>query len=109
MAAQCATTDADDAAFEAALTDWREANPIAAGTVADVVDHIVHIIEVAGVDHVGLGSDYDGVSLLPEGLEDVSTYPAITRALLSRGADLKPTQLPVPAMLLDSTSGDYGA
>ena len=50
-----------------------------------MVDHIDHIAKVAGVDCVGLGSDYDGVTLLPEGLEDVSTYPAITQELLDRG------------------------
>ena len=42
---------------------------------------------MAGIDHVGLGSDYDGVGLLPKGLEDVSTYPAITEGLLARGYD----------------------
>ncbi len=45
-----------------------------------LVDHIDHIVKVAGVDHVGIGSDYDGVSMLPEQLEDVSTYPYITQA-----------------------------
>ncbi len=64
---------------------WRREHPIEAGSVADVVDHIEHIARVAGVDHVGLGSDYDGVTLLPAGLEDVSCYPAITRELLARG------------------------
>lgn len=56
-----------------------------AGTIHDVVDHIEHIIRVAGVDHVGLGSDFDGVSRLPDQLEDVSTYPLITQELLNRG------------------------
>ena len=55
------------------------------GTIHDVIDHIDHIVKVAGVDHVGLGSDYDGVSLLPKQLEDVSSYPYITQALLDRG------------------------
>lgn len=62
-------------------------NPRARGTVVDVVDHIEHIIKVAGIDHVGIGSDYDGVSSLPVGLEDVSTYPMITEILLRRGYD----------------------
>ena len=46
------------------------------GTIHDVLDHIDHIAKVAGVDHVGLGSDYDGISTLPDQLEDVSTYPS---------------------------------
>lgn len=55
------------------------------GTTADVVDHIEHIAEVAGVDAVGLGSDFDGMSMTPRGLEDVSCYPSITEELLRRG------------------------
>jgi membrane dipeptidase len=54
-------------------------------TLAEVADHIEHVREVAGVDHVGIGSDYDGVDWLPEGLEDVSTYPALIAELLDRG------------------------
>jgi len=53
--------------------------------VGTVVDHLEHIINVAGVDHAGLGSDFDGVPYMPEGLEDVSKYPAITEELLRRG------------------------
>jgi len=67
------------------LKRWQTRNPILPGTVHDLVDHIDHIMRVAGVDHVGLGSDYDGVSLLPAQLEDVSTYPIITQELLNRG------------------------
>lgn len=55
------------------------------GTVSDVVDHIEHIIKVAGIDHVGLGSDFDGVPELPEGLEDASKYPNLEKELLKRG------------------------
>ena len=55
------------------------------GTLSDVVDHIEHVIKVAGIDHVGIGSDYDGVPRLPVGLEDVSTYPRITQEMLNRG------------------------
>ena len=50
-----------------------------------VVNHIDHIVKVAGIDHVGLGGDYDGVSMLPEGMGDVSSYPLITQELLNRG------------------------
>ena len=52
--------------------------------MATVVDHIEHIAEVAGVDSVGLGSDFDGMTMAPVGLEDVSCYPAITDELLGR-------------------------
>jgi len=76
---------ADDDKFDAAVKRWRTANPYPRGTIYDVVDHIVHIINVAGIDHVGIGSDFDGVSKLPVGLEDVSTYPRITQILLDRG------------------------
>ncbi len=74
-----------DADFQKALRQWRNKNPIEPGTIHDVVDHIDHIVKVAGIDHVGLGSDYDGVSSLPAQLHDVSTYPYITQALLDRG------------------------
>ncbi|WP_192820917.1 dipeptidase [Rufibacter sp. LB8] len=50
-----------------------------------LIDHIDHIVKLAGIDHVGLGSDYDGITSTPTGLEDVSTYPLITKALLERG------------------------
>jgi len=76
---------ADDADYEAAVAAWQEQNPIEPGTLEDVLRHIDHVAEVAGIDHVGLGSDYDGVPVLPEGLEDVSAYPAITRGLVARG------------------------
>ncbi len=55
------------------------------GTLAQVADHVEHAIRIAGIDHVGLGADYDGVTRLPVGLEDVSTYPALTTELLRRG------------------------
>jgi microsomal dipeptidase-like Zn-dependent dipeptidase/D-alanyl-D-alanine carboxypeptidase len=60
-------------------------NPYPRGTIHDLVDHIDHIARVAGVEHVGLGSDFDGVSVLPEQLDDVSYYPYITQALIDRG------------------------
>jgi membrane dipeptidase len=50
-----------------------------------VADHIDHIRDVAGIDHVGLGSDFDGISRTPVGLEDVSKYPALLAELLRRG------------------------
>jgi membrane dipeptidase len=57
------------------------------GTLHDLIDHIDHIVAVAGIDHVGIGSDFDGVSVLPMQLDDVSCYPLITQALLDRGYD----------------------
>ena len=59
----------------------------ARGSLHDVVDHIVHVVNIAGIDHVGIGSDYDGVPRLPEQLESVASYPLITQELLNRGYD----------------------
>jgi len=59
----------------------------ARGSLHDVVDHIDHLVKVAGIDHVGIGSDYDGVRRLPEQLESVASYPLITQELLNRGYD----------------------
>jgi len=70
-------------AFSAA---YREKHPYPYADVATVADHIEHVIEIAGIDHVGLGSDYDGVGdSLPTGLKDVSTYPNLIAELLKRG------------------------
>jgi len=75
----------DEKEFQAALDQYRKDNPIPRGSIHDVVDHIEHVIRVAGIDHVGLGSDFDGIDSTPEGLEDVSKYPYITQELLNRG------------------------
>ena len=75
----------DDEQYGEAMARWRAENPIEPGSIHDLVVHIAHLVKVAGVDHVGIGSDYDGVSKLPTQLEDVSTYPVITQALLDRG------------------------
>jgi len=75
----------DDADYERAQEKWRQENPIPLTTVHTLVDHIDHIVKVAGIDHVGIGSDYDGVTDLPTQLEDVSGYPYITQELLNRG------------------------
>jgi membrane dipeptidase len=64
---------------------WTEGHPRPIATLAEVADHVDHVREVAGVDHVGIGSDYDGVDTLPEGLEDVSCYPALITELVGRG------------------------
>jgi len=54
-------------------------------TLTDILDHIDHAVEIAGVDHVGLGSDFDGVPFLPRGMEDATRLPHITHGLLERG------------------------
>jgi membrane dipeptidase len=51
----------------------------------EVADHIDHVVKLVGIDYVGIGSDYDGVSNLPEGLTDVSMYPNLIKLLLERG------------------------
>lgn len=69
----------------AEIAKWRVKHPMPRGSIHDLVDHIDHIVKVAGIEHVGIGSDFDGVSVLPTQLEDVSCYPLITQALLDRG------------------------
>ncbi len=65
---------------------WEKENVPPLATVDDVADHVMHVVKIAGVDHVGFGSDYDGVGpTLPIGLEDVSKYPNLIRVLLKRG------------------------
>jgi membrane dipeptidase len=71
--------------IRAEMRRWAIKNPIERGTVHVVLDHIDHIARVAGVDHVGLGSDFDGIDTVPLQLEDVSMYPNITQGLLDRG------------------------
>ena len=75
----------NEAEYKVARKKWEVEHPIERGSVHDVVDHIEHIVKIAGIDHVGIGSDYDGISMVPEQLEDVSTYPVITQELLNRG------------------------
>lgn len=67
------------------MAQWRAKNKYSRGTIHNLLDHIDHIAQVAGPEHVGLGSDYDGISVLPLQLEDVSSYPYITQGLLDRG------------------------
>lgn len=74
----------DEAGYAAAARERFGTAAIDRGTVTDVADHIEHIARVGGVDHVGIGSDFDGMDLTPAGLEDVSCYPAITAELLDR-------------------------
>ena len=76
----------------AALAAWEKASPAPTGGIADVANHIDHIAKLAGIDHVGLGGDYDGIETTVAGMEDVSTYPALFTELARRGysqADLE--------------------
>jgi membrane dipeptidase len=82
----------DAAAVKAGVDAWTAANPAPRATIADVADHIDHIRKVAGIDHIGIGSDFDGITLVVEGLDDVSKFPFLTAELLRRGysdADIK--------------------
>jgi len=65
--------------------EWEQAHPRPGSTLAQVADHIEHVRKVAGVEHVGLGGDFDGTDEVTAGLEDVSTYPALFAELLRRG------------------------
>ena len=73
------------AAARDSLTAWEAANPRPVPDLRIVADHIEHLRDVAGVDHVGIGSDFDGIEVPPEGLEDVSKYPELIAELLRRG------------------------
>ena len=74
---------------EYAVQDWKESGEespiVGSATIEDAVACIDHIAKTAGIDHVGIGSDFDGVEIVPKGLEDVSKMPALTAALLQRG------------------------
>ena len=76
---------ADTDAGKNAMQKWKAQHPTIPGDIAIVAEHIDHIAKVAGIDHVGLGGDFDGVDMLPKGLEDVSKYPSITELLLRKG------------------------
>ena len=72
--------------------EWTAAHPRPEATLAQVADHIEHVRDVAGIDHVGIGSDFDGITTVPVGLEDVSSFPRLFAELIRRGwsdADLK--------------------
>jgi membrane dipeptidase len=74
-----------DPMAEPAFRAWVSANPRPTVTIAQVADHIDHARDVAGVDHVGLGGDFDGVVDLPDGLGDVAGYPRLLAELSTRG------------------------
>jgi membrane dipeptidase len=76
---------ANEAYYQAAMERWQAANPAPRATLSQVADHVDHIRAMAGIDHIGLGADFDGITEVVRGLEDVSTYPALTAELLQRG------------------------
>jgi membrane dipeptidase len=73
------------AAVTSGVEAWRAKNPSPRASLLQVADHIDHIRKTAGIDHVGLGGDFDGITSVVVGLEDVSTYPALVAELLRRG------------------------
>ncbi|HEY2434551.1 MAG TPA: dipeptidase [Vicinamibacterales bacterium] len=75
----------DAAAVKAGVDAWTTAHPMPQATVAEVADHVDHIRKVAGIDHIGIGSDFDGITQTIPGLDNVSTYPNLTAELLKRG------------------------
>ncbi|HVX87829.1 MAG TPA: dipeptidase, partial [Gemmatimonadales bacterium] len=90
--AQLSAGVTDTAQLRQMRAQFRAAHPMPRATIADVVAHIEHIRDVAGIDHVGIGGDFDGIDETPVGLEDVSTYPNLFAELIRRGwsdADLK--------------------
>ncbi len=76
---------ADTAAITRAIKDWRSAHLEPRATLSQVADQIEYVRKVAGVDHVGIGSDFDGITEVVQGLEDVSTFPALFAELARRG------------------------
>ncbi|RMF43265.1 MAG: membrane dipeptidase [Planctomycetota bacterium] len=75
----------DEEAIRREQAAYRARHPVLPGSVHHVADHIDHVVQVAGIDHVGLGSDFDGIGMVPKQLEDVSKYPVLTQVLLDRG------------------------
>jgi membrane dipeptidase len=122
----------DPQAVKDGMAAWLEDNPLWTVPLSLLADHVDHIREVAGVDHVGLGSDYDGISTLPKGMEDVSGYPTLLVELMRRGwsrediakvaglnilrvmreaervaAELQTTELPFEVRIDDEGYGDH--
>ncbi|WP_422926518.1 dipeptidase [Singulisphaera sp. PoT] len=83
--AEAREKNADPEKAKKAFEAWYKAYKMPRGTIKDVADHIDHIVKVAGIDHVGIGSDFDGITSWPVGLEDVSCYPKLTEELIRRG------------------------
>jgi membrane dipeptidase len=75
----------DPSGVREAMEAWFASHPDPPASIGDVADHIDHVRAVAGIDHIGIGSDFDGAPTMPEGLEDVSRYPVLFEELASRG------------------------
>ncbi|MCB2076211.1 MAG: dipeptidase [Novosphingobium sp.] len=75
----------DPDAAKVSMKAWTEANPAPKSAVSQLADHVDHIVRLAGIDHVGIGADFDGMSTTTVGLEDVSGYPALFVELARRG------------------------
>ena len=70
---------------KAMLADWEAANPAPRATVMDVADHIDHVVQIAGAEHAGIGTDLDGITSTPERLDSVAAYPVLFEELIRRG------------------------
>ena len=77
--------ETDTAAVKQQREEWLKANPRPQATLSQVADHLDHVKKVAGADHVGIGSDFDGIDTTPTGLQDVSTFPVLFAELIRRG------------------------
>jgi len=75
----------DPQAVKDGMKQWLAANPLWTVPLGDLADHFDHVRKVAGIDHVGIGSDYDGIGALPKGMENVSGYPTLLVELMRRG------------------------
>ncbi|MDG2003231.1 MAG: dipeptidase [Novosphingobium sp.] len=75
----------DPDAVKQAVEDWKAANPEPLATISDMANHVDHVRKVAGVDHIGIGGDYDGMATGPVGMEDVTGYPRLFEELARRG------------------------
>jgi membrane dipeptidase len=70
---------------KAGIAEWEVAHPVPNATVQDVADHIDHVVQVAGAEHAGIGSDLDGITSTPQGLDSVAAYPTLFAELIRRG------------------------
>jgi membrane dipeptidase len=82
----------DPTAVESGMKSWKSEHTQPVVPISLIADHIDHIKDIAGIDHVGIGSDFDGISTTPVGLEDVAGFPNLIAELLQRGYDVKEVQ-----------------
>ncbi len=75
----------DPEAVQAGLIEWSAANPTPRANLDDVIAHIQHVRDIAGIEHVGIGGDFDGIGSLPDGMTGVDAYPPLLGALMARG------------------------